>query len=599
MSLQAGTSSLKVAEIDVNVRRGSADKSAGATPTKPHCSTRCKVATALFLVAVGAAVPTAVYFANRKQPSWERQPSRFAASAMDAGLLVPNVAPDGTLSQEVHIQADPGNASSGILHLNYTAKLHQGISFFSLDHEESVLDVGCFDSHLNLELSLDEAEARAVLQPGVVVTGSHNWGCTAAGLGLVAASMSNVSQAARAILHRIVSVADTPADGATISLVVESVGLHSVFEHVNVTYINTLPPQLTQTSQADGDNVTETPLPTETAPSSRRRMHIWSHWGHKAKHAAHKAASAVSSAVDSVSSAVHSVSGTFTAPSINKGLHQFKWTPPDWVAVGPVSAKGSYAYFTLGVKFNMHVHDWDLQTAEIAASVQPDFKANARLTLHKNTPHATFIKQMVDDHELGEVDFAIGPVPVHATCLIDLSLRADIGAGDYVHYDTWVRAQYPTSLVGVRYDRYDGGWSVVKDIEMTPSLSHQFPPTLTVSTWAYLNISFVPDIEVNIDFFGGPTVTPFPYFTIATGHSYGGYNLYANCDNDQLFASTGWGVNTNVSAALELDLPGVLSKLDEKLESIGPFTVHRGQYHQLWDHCINTGVAGDVLAAGR
>ena len=50
--------------------------------------------------------------------------------------------------------------TGGELHLTYSAKLHPGITFFSLDHEESVLDVGCFDGHLNLELSLTEGEAR-------------------------------------------------------------------------------------------------------------------------------------------------------------------------------------------------------------------------------------------------------------------------------------------------------------------------------------------------------------------------------------------------------------------------------------------------------
>ena len=35
-----------------------------------------------------------------------------------------------------------------------------------------------------------------------------------------------------------------------------------------------------------------------------------------------------------------------------------------------------------------------------------------------------------------------------------------------------------------------------------------------------------------------------------------------------------------------------------RVESIGPHTVFRSAFHQLWHACIDTGVAGSILGAG-
>ena len=56
---------------------------------------------------------------------------------------------------------------------------------------------------------------------------------------------------------------------------------------------------------------------------------------------------------------------------------------------------------------------------------------------------------------------------------------------------------------------------------------------------------------MNVDFFGGPTVTPYPYLSAAAGHAFGSYNNEAGCEHTELFASVGWGVDANVSAALD------------------------------------------------
>lgn len=184
-------------------------------------------------LAIGAAVVVAGMLAIlvallviqpwKSAPSWAMRQNIWTKSALHPGLHEATISPDGTLRSLVDLPLDA--ETNGTLHLEYEAKLNDGMLIFSLDHEEAVLDVGCFNGMLHLVLSPNVALTTA-LQPGTIISGSHLWECT------LSSDMANgtSSKGAHAILHRVTAVAEAPSDIATISMTVEPVGLAELFQ---------------------------------------------------------------------------------------------------------------------------------------------------------------------------------------------------------------------------------------------------------------------------------------------------------------------------------------------------------------------------------
>ena len=575
-----------------------------------------------------------IWVSELEHPNWATQPNRFEALAVDPKLVsFPNVTDEWPLHyrQEVHMPDPAGSARA--LHLLFEAELTEGLKFHALDYEESVLDVACLDGLLHLALaSLADA---APLKPGVIVTGSHWWGCNPRGLN--PAGVDNRSTADfTAILHRIVAVLDTPAhENATVSLQVEEVGLHEVFRHLNATYHNSLPANVTRYWTADGANETayasttdemerpemaSPPAPPPASPpaaTSRRRLrhhhHFFGHLWDDVKHGVHHFAGQVHDVAGKIGDDVHNiVHADFSKAYHTHNLKAFRWQPLNDVHLGPLNAKGSSVGIELGVNFSISVHDWHVETAEISALVTPDFRASAGLALDE-TDHDvhTWTKELIDADKLGSLNFAIGPVPVHISAAISLALQAQLRLGGRVTVDSAARAQHTKEAVlGVQYDRANGeGWQEIKhDVDAPPSTSHE-TQALDATGSADARLSIVPSLALNVDFIGGPTIAAAPYLDLSIGASNdaqtlsltgkahssgtapapasGGANSTAACNGDGgLLATLGWGFGVQISAAIKFNFHGVLKRLDKTFSHWGPKTVYSRPERTLWSRML-------------
>ena len=148
----------------------------------------CMIA-AIFAVAVSVVIgiPFAVIFL-KPRPAYLQRQSRFSSAALHPGLLNPTAAPSypvsGTIRQQVHIQASASPSEDRLLHMEYEAVVNDQMTIFALDHEASVVDVGCFDGAFHLRLDPTGSASAPTFEPGHVVTGSHQWGCTGADAGV-------------------------------------------------------------------------------------------------------------------------------------------------------------------------------------------------------------------------------------------------------------------------------------------------------------------------------------------------------------------------------------------------------------------------------
>jgi hypothetical protein len=254
------------------------------------------------------------------------------------------------------------------------------------------------------------------------VTGSHQWGCTGADAGV-----SN-STAVQAILFRVVSVWSVPAPDATVSMVVEELGIHELFRSLTIHYTNTLPSNVTVEHTNDGEGaLTAASDASPLAPASgRRRLGWWSRLKHHVDEDASKIKGDVKRIGHDVSEVYH---GDFDPNVPMRTLKTFAWRPLSSVHVGPVDAKGSKISLSTGLGVHMTIHDWKLQSANISAVITPDVTANTELSLPAALLDKTYSKELIAPESLGSIDFAIGPVPIHAKALLGLSLHASVHAG--------------------------------------------------------------------------------------------------------------------------------------------------------------------------
>ena len=502
-------------------------------------------------------------------PAWTRTSSRFSDAALHPGLLDGEVDPEtGIVTQQLFIPG-PDDGSDSHLALEYSAELDAELGdIFSLDHEISVTDLGCFDGALHLVIEEEGDDAVNKLLPGAVLTGHANWGCSGADLGTSNSTMP------QAILHKIVSVVDIPADGATISLIVEELTLNELFKSVNVTYHNSLPNNIT-VMRTDGNATTVAePVDTNTTTTSsssttrRRELSWWSRFRHH-------------------------LHGDYNVHSGSHSLKPFKWRPVDSVHVGPLDAHGSGADLSVGVNLQLAIHHWHLKTANLTAVVTPDIRAHSRLTLPIAHAHHTYTKHLIPHESLGSVSFAIGPVPVHLQAILSLTLKADIRADAAITVQTWARATREPSTLGVQYHHHHG-WTSVQEVRNASTTTHQHPVTLTASGSGKATLSIEPALSLNVDYLGGPTVTARPHLDLQvdapteTATTSGGSSVAAahGCATSEMYAALSWGLNVSVSASIRLKLPGVLHRLDHRFAHFGPETIYSMPKRMLKSMCF-------------
>jgi hypothetical protein len=552
----------------------------------------CMIA-AVFAVAVSVVIgiPFAVIFL-KPRPAYLQRQSRFSSAALHPGLLNPTAAPSypvsGTIRQQVHIPASASPSEDRLLHMEYEAVVNDQMTIFALDHEASVVDVGCFDGAFHLRLDPTGSASAPTFEPGHVVTGSHQWGCTGADAGV-----SN-STAVQAILFRVVSVWLVPAPDATVSMVVEEVGVHELFRSLTVHYVNTLPSNVTVVHITDGESAPTTAAAAAAAAAAptggRRRLGWWSRLKHHVDDDAAKVRGDVKKVGHDVSEVYH---GDYDPNVPMRALKTFSWVPPSSVHVGPVDAKGSKASVQVGLGVHMNIHDWKLQTANISAVLTPDITANADLSLPA-TLSKTYSKELIKPESLGSIDFAIGPVPIHASALLGLSLHASVHADAVITLKTGAGAKIKPSTFGVSYAR-DQGWSQVKHVlSDATTMTHQ-PPTLTAAAGATASLSVVPSLSLNVDYLGGPTVQAVPTLDFrvqapaetVSKETGAQESAVSGCAANQLKGTLSWGLDVSVSAKLSLKLPGVLKKLDRTFANWGPKTVYSMPNKQLESKCVS------------
>ena len=461
----------------------------------------------------------------------------------------------GKISQHVQVHTED-NASS--LNMHYEAELDDRLTIFSLDHEESVMDVGCFDGGLHLKL-----EGSYTLAPGTIVVGSHRWGCTGLGLG------SNNETVAVAILHEIVFIKQVPEDGATFSMIVREVSLVSMFKSLNVSYKNTLPSNVTRMSTATAPPPEPEGAVEPTGGESRRRLHF--SW-HSIKDKIHDDGKKLAGDAHKVG---HELSDVYHGDFSEDKAHTFKifaWSPKPNASVpvgSHVDAKGSSSYVQVGGQLKLTIEHWKLQSAQITAVVNPVMEANTHVSVpEKIHVGGSFYKELVPSTSLGSVDFAIGPIPIHATLDASLELRATVRAEDKVTFRTSAKSDRKPSTYGLEYSE-SAGWKEVKQTnEATTSTTVHSDVVFSANAGTDVTLTLTPTTAFNIDYLGGPKVSLGPYLNV---------NLTKDskqCSQDEFSGAISWGLNVLCSAKIQLELPGKLKRLDHVLKTYPPKTVY-------------------------
>ena len=197
-------------------------------------------------------------------------------------------------------------------------------------------------------------------------------------------------------------------------------------------------------------------------------------------------------------------------------------------------------------------------------------------------------------NDLGSFMFAMGPVPVKADAIAKLDLKAELSASASLAVETNVRAISKTSF-GVNYT--EGlGWSAVHSEEF----SHTYDPVeMKALGVAGVKGYVMPEVQLKLDFIGGPTVSFSPYLearaldieTVGIVNT-GVINNY-HCVG--LTMQLRRGLDVGVAAEINVGLPGVLSKIHGPDKEWGPITVFKLMPKVLWSKCLGS---TDVAATG-
>jgi hypothetical protein len=387
------------------------------------------------------------------------------------------------------------------------------------------------------------------------------------------------------IMHVVVKV--VLVQGVGVSVLVEAIPFASLFQSLTLSYNNSLShPGLATNASA-----------SEAIPAAGARRGLWASsvgsWvGGKA--------GAVWGGTKNVVQGHAAIDTSCQAASVFSGcsLHEFAWAPPDSVRVGPVSMDGSWAKMEMGASVHLHIDKFDLKHLEIAVLPSVDIKAVVGVTLASYTAKTDYEQNLWAGTDLGNFVFAMGPVPVKADAIAKLDLKAEVSATAKLTVETNVRAISQTTF-GVNYTA-GIGWSAVH----SEDFSHTFDPLeLKAVGVAGVKAFVVPTVQLKLDFIGGPEVKFEPYvearaLDIATVGivDTGVVNNY-HCDG--LTMQLRRGLDIGVSAAVNVALPGPLSKIHGPDKEWGPVTVFKLLPKTLWSKCLgSTDVAGDSCTDG-
>jgi hypothetical protein len=439
----------------------------------------------------------------------------------------------------------------------------------ALDYDPDVTDVGCGFGDAKLHLKLHLAAGRR-LRVGTLVTGSHFWGCSERDLDPL--NSTNSSNHPGTIMHRVTAVHPC-LFGGDVAVELEPAAFGDLFKSLDVTYHNSLVNHSSTTP--DG--------PLAVAPG--RRLSWFSHAKDKVEHAVH-------SVGDDAKDVVHLVThhGDFSAGS-TKMLKKFTWSPPTSTSVGPLSLAGSHAEASLGTKFSLQLHDYSLQSAEIALVANADIKAAVSGSHSLLSASHTFTASPLPKTSLGSVAFMIGPVPIYASASASLELEATLSIHENLHLGGYAQLS-SSATYGVQYS--GGSWHKV---ETTPHLTPSYQmPTLTATSTAEARLSVNPSFSLSIDKIATATAKVVPYLDaklrFSDSASVGGSGVQSgtSCTPSQMSADVDWGVGVDVSAHVGFKLPkldGIGTKIDHMLDkTLGPYQVVSDGPHSLLKTCI-------------